>query len=568
MCCFLLTRLSLAFILYRQHHQTDVIARNPGLPNPNISKIIGEQWGKESDAVKNSWKKLALEEKQRHSIQYPDYRYQPRRGGKNGNNQSSSATEDGRCVKCGGRFIATPRTPSTPSVGQGQAMLPPGPSTSRSADDSDGRRASQATGSTGMPRTAQYSYQSGSGYQKADETYEPLSPSPDIKRRRVGTGGNHQQTQYAVAQPNNALPHHLRPSFGTAPGLPQSYSPQRLPGSGQMAPPPRPMHPPYCPPIRAPAFDDVRLPPLHTQLTHSPPSAGSSARYVSPTGPVLSAGFDSQAKGVEAMIMSIPWDNKIEMLCRVCRPLPAPHPGSPGTETRGPVIVIDGPRDEMLREVGATVEKALASSKEVALKTWGENDPDVEVPEISAGERTQAVMSRSFLSYFDRVAKWYDRSNEIIQHITTQPGPILDEQAEKHASSEGSVSTSPKPRSSTEPSKPPSTVVPVALVPTGFSLTLCDKFARAAPIADAYSPVDHWGWMANLWRGVVGPDLFIYVPPSSEEEMKKAAGVEILVHGVMVVRVEEGRGMSEKLKRRLAFEVVEWVRGGTYRSEV
>src|SRR5690606_4526798 len=142
-------------------------------------------------------------------------------------------------------------------------------------------------------------------------------------------------------------------------GPPQSYAQQTLPGQGQMAPPPRPIHPPHWPPIRAPAFDDVRLPPLHTQLTHSPPSAGSSASYVSPTGPVLSAGFDSQAKGVEAMIMSIPWDNKIEMLCRVCRPLPAPRPGSPRTDTRGPLIVVDGPREEMLKEVGATVEKAL-----------------------------------------------------------------------------------------------------------------------------------------------------------------------------------------------------------------
>lgn len=336
-----------------------------------------------------------------------------------------------------------------------------------------------------------------------------------------------------------------------------------------MAPPPRPLHPPYCPPIRAPAFDDVRLPPLHTHLTNSPPSAGPSARYVSPTtGPVLSAGLDSQAKGVEAMIMSIPWDNKIEMLCRVCRPLPAPRPGSPETETRGPLIVVDGPRDEMLREVAATVEKALASSEEVALRTWGEDDPDVEVPKTPAGSGSHAAMSRSFLSYFDRVTKWYERSDEIIQHITTQPSAPDDAKAEMRASSNRGASASPKLRSPADPAEPPAqAVVPVALVPTGFSLTLCDRFARAAPIADAYSPVDHWGWMANLWRGVVGPDLFVYVLPTGEEEMRGAAGVEILVHGVMVVRVEEGRGMSEKLKRRLAFEAVEWVRGGTYRTE-
>ncbi len=55
---------------------------NPGLANPEISKIIGELWREEPEEQKNQWKRLAEEEKQRHQRQYPDYRYQPRRGGK------------------------------------------------------------------------------------------------------------------------------------------------------------------------------------------------------------------------------------------------------------------------------------------------------------------------------------------------------------------------------------------------------------------------------------------------------------------------------------------------------
>ncbi|KAJ4306699.1 slightly ste11-like protein [Collariella sp. IMI 366227] len=73
-----------AFILYRQHHQAQVVQHNPGLANPEISKIIGEQWRDEPEDRKNQWKLLAEEEKQRHQRQYPDYRYQPRRGTKNG----------------------------------------------------------------------------------------------------------------------------------------------------------------------------------------------------------------------------------------------------------------------------------------------------------------------------------------------------------------------------------------------------------------------------------------------------------------------------------------------------
>ncbi|RYP08942.1 hypothetical protein DL765_008627 [Monosporascus sp. GIB2] len=115
-----------AFILYRQHHQAAVAAAHPGLANPEISKLIGEQWRVQPEDVKNSWKRLAEEEKARHRFQYPDYRYQPRRGGNKGAAANSSGgsgasrpvtangEDPGRCLKCGGRYIATPRTPSTP----------------------------------------------------------------------------------------------------------------------------------------------------------------------------------------------------------------------------------------------------------------------------------------------------------------------------------------------------------------------------------------------------------------------------------------------------------------------
>jgi hypothetical protein len=53
------TNLFEAFILYRQHHQTSVVSQHRGLSNPEISKIIGEQWRDESDETKAYWKKLA-----------------------------------------------------------------------------------------------------------------------------------------------------------------------------------------------------------------------------------------------------------------------------------------------------------------------------------------------------------------------------------------------------------------------------------------------------------------------------------------------------------------------------
>ncbi|KAG7114094.1 Silenced mating-type M-specific polypeptide Mc like protein [Verticillium longisporum] len=62
------------YILESQHHQAQVVSEHPGLANPDISKIIGEQWRQQPDNVKAGWKKLAEEEKVRHQQQYPDYR--------------------------------------------------------------------------------------------------------------------------------------------------------------------------------------------------------------------------------------------------------------------------------------------------------------------------------------------------------------------------------------------------------------------------------------------------------------------------------------------------------------
>ena len=50
---------STAFILYRQHHQAHVVAQNPGLANPEISKVIGDHWRQSTPEVKAHWKNLA-----------------------------------------------------------------------------------------------------------------------------------------------------------------------------------------------------------------------------------------------------------------------------------------------------------------------------------------------------------------------------------------------------------------------------------------------------------------------------------------------------------------------------
>lgn len=46
-------------MLFRQHRQSSIMAQNPGLPIPDVSKIIGEQWRGLSSEAKEEWNLLA-----------------------------------------------------------------------------------------------------------------------------------------------------------------------------------------------------------------------------------------------------------------------------------------------------------------------------------------------------------------------------------------------------------------------------------------------------------------------------------------------------------------------------
>ncbi|KAK4167420.1 hypothetical protein QBC43DRAFT_297731 [Cladorrhinum sp. PSN259] len=268
-----------AFILYRQHHQATVVQENPGLANPDISKIIGERWRDESEEVKNTWKQLAEEEKLRHQVQFPGYRYQPRRGNKGGAPSGRPPVAPGedpsRCPKCGGRYIATPRTPSTPFMtptaarpGLGTPYGPPQGSGPYTPHPSHGVRSVRPP----------WGPTAGSLYD-IHEGYEGMSSSEAKRRRYSSTGGygnynpmpssppplfvgppppghQHQARQAQIHQPvsrHSSFSNPPTPGYGHSLPPPSSMlarvspgpGPGPLPGgdtrgSGPMPPPPRP----------------------------------------------------------------------------------------------------------------------------------------------------------------------------------------------------------------------------------------------------------------------------------------------------------------------------------------
>ncbi|KAG0646265.1 helicase 1 [Hyphodiscus hymeniophilus] len=571
---------------YHVLETAQVVAQHPGLANPEISKIIGEQWREQAPEIKSDWKRLAEEEKQLHQKQYPGYRYQPRRNGKAGEARPVSKTDDpGRCPKCSGRYISIPRTPLTPytppfgpaPAGRGDRLLPAfTPSAIPSARSTssvqlDGPRYPSQMQNVRMdsPRTVPfhqqihrrppYPPQSLHTLRERDEDMDLLTPSPDLKRRRFGT------------EPQRVYPSSSSPVSYSAPQpfsrnvVPMSatgYRSQKLPGPGGMlvrqsdtGPPsaqsPMIQQPRMQYPTRSATFDEsLRLPPLQTQLVYSTPNA------TRPHGSMDSR--ESQSRSVEAMVMTIPYVNKIKVLRKISPPLAAPGPTSPARDIRGAVIAVESADKALLEEIGAFVNEHLSKDSSCAIKTFTASFISHGIPLVADTEMADAASPHSrspdhrssqahgdtdsFVQYLSVISEWHQKSAEIVKYISTSPNGHRDDK-------------------SPSPTSPLTRSFPVALVPHGFSLTTSDTFSLRIPINDSYAPVDHWQWMATLWRGVVGPDLTIYAKRVDKDEMDRCGGVEIREDcSAIIVRVTDSGNMDERTARRLGFEVMEFVR--------
>ncbi|KAF2969466.1 hypothetical protein GQX73_g4138 [Xylaria multiplex] len=411
-----------AFILYRQAWQGHFAAQHPGLANPEISKLIGEKWREQPESVKNEWKQLAEEEKVRHQRQYPGYRYQPRRGGKNGSGRPTSSSGDtpGRCPKCGGRYIATPRTPTTP-FGVASPLPPKRPTNMQPYMNAEYPRHGSVSGGV-MPADTHARRYTQMQLREMEEDYTAMSPSaaqlpgmpPDTKRRRYNgppvyvPGSPH--VGYAPVDPR----YQQHPSVGGPPISATGYGPGHLPrppmqhrqglypshpANPHMQPPPPPRPSISYQAVSTPnrpnsGFDEsLRLPPLQTPMNESPiVSAEPGTRQVIPAQPQQAPGTglgitnpgggpirqpqQSQTQpppSAPPMPQKWPFLLKLEVLRSISPPLRPPGPGGPHFETRGPIIAVEGAPTPMLKEVAAVIERALSVSAEFAVKMWSED---------------------------------------------------------------------------------------------------------------------------------------------------------------------------------------------------
>lgn len=68
-----------AFILYRKSKQAEIVSVHRGISNNDVSRIIGQMWKSENEEVKEEYQRAAETIKIEHRLQYPNYRYRPRK---------------------------------------------------------------------------------------------------------------------------------------------------------------------------------------------------------------------------------------------------------------------------------------------------------------------------------------------------------------------------------------------------------------------------------------------------------------------------------------------------------
>lgn len=461
------------------------------------------------------WLTGIQQEKLRHQKQYPNYRYKPRRSGRSsslgGTTTSASPTdvEARRCAKCGGRSITTPLTMSTPGLPSNASNTPITPLSANHPPDtpSTGSSAHRFLKGLNSPQVhGQARFQarpnSSSNNFKALQLASPRHPdrdalpSPDPKRRRVANG-----TYQAVRVPNGQLtpfpfPQNRRESLPRPDFMPYKNN------TFSMGPPPKPIN------NRSHPDSSLKLPPLKTSST------------------TLDSSASTRASSVEAMIMSIHPLNKIRVLAKISPPLPATGPSSPAHRVRGFAIAIDGSDMESVDQLTESLTASLSLQHPVRVFESPVNHV-FKGPRGKEGAGGEAE-GKDFLTYLHIISEYHILSKEITSYITTYPphptlpprsslSPVSPKsQGDGHPSVSKTgprAHTSPNHDRDGGPSTEVPTGVPIALLPC-FQLSHTNIFASQVPITDNYAPVDHWQWMASLWRGIIGPDVTITVLPA------------------------------------------------------
>ena len=246
----------------------------------------------------------------------------------------------------------------------------------------------------------------------------------------------------------------------------------------------------------------------------------------------------------------------------------------------GPKISASGGKEEVMAQYHRLVSEWLFKSKNIlesimlpgpADKTQTDSAmPDAVSPpppqsEGKIDEKYDDTETESRQS--DKVEET-DKSDDKSEQSSSNATESID--VDKGQDSNSTISTNTKQSTSAKP---------ISII-ANYSLSTSNLVACLIPLGpnDPYSPNDHWQWTATQWRGIIGPDLTIYVrDAASIESGRPPVEIEVVEGrpdvGLFVLRrtkTEQQDGAADgkeatveveaSVLRRLGFEVGEWVR--------
>jgi hypothetical protein len=441
------------------------------------------------------------------------------------------------------------------------------------------------------------------------EDRDDLGPlSPDMKRRRFNgeRQQHHQQPmthrvmppRYGAVPAGTPVGPGTPFPFGQTPHQnPQMYVPaqhpvsasqprrESLPGLRGVVSPPGPMGPPPRPGMgylqhrmshgHLTPDRSLQLPPLQTGVSNG-------------AAPLSAKQPPSQT--IDEVIMTMPFEAKLEVLRKI-----APPKAHDQITPRGPLIAIEGDDADAVNNLAKWLSDTLQKTNELSVALL--NGPDV----AQKGRNDEAMAE-----YHVLVAQWLARSKVIMRDLEYDANTVPLDTAAKSGSKMDVSTPTPKTReidenyddeeeTPTKPSAAPTQIdsahptaasspkkngnsindimgvdevgasttnhhlpskKPIAILAL-FSLHASNTFACRIPLTDTYAPNDHWSWNATQWRGVVGPDLTIYLKDGEEKgrmvEQKEEARLFVVRRGL-------DAEVDGSTLRRLGFEIGEWVR--------
>ncbi|KAL7272511.1 slightly ste11-like protein [Rhizina undulata] len=560
-----------AFILFRQHNHAAVVAKYPGKPNPEISKIIGEMWRESPQETRDIWQKHADEEKKQHLQRFPEYRYQPRRNGKknaaaaaaalsaaSSSGAATASIETAFCQTCGGRTgaLSSPQPAITPnSAAPKPARLQRPPQSSRQPATSTSKKKRQniddnasrvgagggngniSGGGGGVDQAGvEALLQLGHLQNEEDSVRIPDLQTP-IKRRRLN-----ESSPPAVAVPalpaQSPIQHNIY-----IPHFTQSHDPNidpflRQSGFESESPTTTALDNNGSLGSTQPQHHHHQVHQVH-QINHHP--------QIPNFSPESTEAF---------IIKSIPIIDKIHAFTKICRPLPTPQTsGVP----RMPVISVEGDEVEAVQELFTVLEKEMSRTEEVA--AIDERD---ELSDIADASDIEGLLNgdkdsddRDCAKYLNHVASWRRKCAEIKRIVEIPPLHPVASSSLDHTSTANRAAAAAPFQQGIAAGK-----IPALVLLNRYVVSRSDVAALRLPL-EGLTPIQHWQWCATLWKGCVGPDMVIYVHTVPEGGVLGDDAVEVKECGrIVFVRKEAGRGKEweEKIVRRLGFEVMKVIR--------